>query len=72
MNLASFVNFRMPPVAPGGGLSFWPLCPSETKMSPFGAVMTSHGSLNVSGPLPATPALPSFIRTFPPGLNLIT
>ena len=40
--------------------------------SPFGATRTSDGWLNVSGPLPATPALPSVISTRPVGLNLKT
>ena len=47
--LPSFVNFMMRPLASGGGLSFWPLWPSDTKMSPFGAVITSHGSLKRVG-----------------------
>ena len=41
-------------------------------MSPFGAVITSHGWLSWPGPLPGTPASPSRSRTSPSGLNLIT
>jgi hypothetical protein len=72
MYFPSFVNFTMRPFAFGGRLSFWPLWPSDTKMSPFGAVITSVGSLSVSGPLPGTPAFPSVIKTLPSGLNLNT
>src|SRR5205823_1108333 len=49
-----------------------PPCPSATKISPFGPTMTSEGRLKVSGPSPATPALPSVISTLPSGLNLKT
>ena len=49
-----------------------PPCPSATKMSPLGAVTTSDGRLNVSGPSPATPALPKVSSTFPSGLNFTT
>src|SRR5262249_18789687 len=42
------------------------------KMSPLGATKTSDGPLKVSGPSPATPGLPSVIRTFPSELNLTT
>src|SRR5215510_6831147 len=65
MNFPSFENFTMRALES-------PPCPSATKMSPFGAVTTSLGRLNVSGPSPATPALPSVISTFPSGLNLNT
>ncbi len=41
-------------------------------MSPFGAMATAFGWLKVSGPSPATPALPSVIKTFPCGSNLKT
>src|ERR1041385_2001495 len=41
-------------------------------MAPFGAMTTSEGRLKVSGPLPATPALPSVISSFPSALNLNT
>ena len=41
-------------------------------MSPLGAVMTSFGSLNVSAPVPATPALPSCQQHLAVGLNLNT
>jgi hypothetical protein len=41
-------------------------------MSPLGATRTADGALNSSGPLPATPALPSRINTRPSGLNLKT
>ena len=40
--------------------------------APFGATATSVGSLNASGPLPATPGLPSASSTLPSGLNLKT
>src|SRR5262249_52417817 len=63
MNFPSFENFTMRALES-------PPCPSATKISPFGAVTTSHGRLKVSGPSPATPALPSVISTFPSGLNL--
>src|SRR5207248_10445317 len=39
--------------------------PSATKMSPFGAVTTSFGSVSAAGGSPATPALPSVSNTFP-------
>ena len=72
MNVPSGANFRMRPVAPTGGSGLWPLWPSDTKMSPFGAVITSHGSLSWPGPLPGWPAMPSRISTSPSGLNLMT
>src|SRR2546422_51563 len=49
-----------------------PLCPSATKMSPFGAIATSVGRSNSSRPGPATPGLPSDIKSFPSGLNFNT
>ena len=51
----------------------WPLWPSATKMSPFGATCTSFGSLR-SGPdpSPATPGRPSVSMSSPSGLNLKT
>src|SRR5258705_5515076 len=64
MNLPSLLNFTMRALV-------LPPCPSATKMSPFGATRTADGALNSSGPLPATPALPSVINTRPSGLNLI-
>src|ERR1700728_607090 len=66
MNFPSLVNFTT------RALPVFGECPSETKISPFGAIATSLGSLKVSGPSPATPALPRVIRTFPSGLNLKT
>src|SRR5437899_2290316 len=65
MNFPSFENFTMRALES-------PPCPSATKMSPFGAVRTSEGRLKVSGPSPATPALPSVSRTFPSALNFTT
>src|SRR5258708_834627 len=65
MNLPSLVNFTIRALV-------LPPCPSATKMSPFGATRTADGALNSSGPLPATPALPSVINTRPSGLNLKT
>src|SRR5579863_6908436 len=65
MNFPSLENFTM-------RLFDSPPWPSATKMSPLGATTTSDGMLNVSGPLPATPALPSVSRTFPSGENLKT
>src|SRR6266704_503910 len=65
MNFPSFENFTMRALES-------PPCPSATKMSPFGAVVTSDGRLKVSGPSPATPALPSVSKTFPLALNLTT
>ena len=70
--LAVGENLMMRPVEPSGCLAFCPLCPSETKMSPFGAVITSQGSLNRPGSLPRTPGCPSAISTSPSGLNLMT
>src|SRR5271169_1525606 len=49
-----------------------PPCPSPTKMSPLGATRTEDGALNVSGPSPGVPGLPSASRTLPSGLNLKT
>src|SRR5215470_11369633 len=49
-----------------------PPWPSATKMSPLGATSVAEGALNSSGPLPATPGLPSVINTLPSGLNLNT
>jgi hypothetical protein len=49
-----------------------PPWPSATKMSPFGATATSLGSLNLSGAVPRTPAVPSVSSTFPSRLNLKT
>src|SRR5215472_13906228 len=65
MNFPSFENFTM------RALVFSP-CPSATKMSPLGATKTSDSPLKVSGPSPATPGLPSVIKTFPSELNLPT
>src|SRR6266853_850070 len=65
MHFPSFVNFTM-------RLLLFPPCPSATKMSPFEPIATADGILNVSGPSPATPALPRVINTFPSGLNLKT
>src|SRR5579872_474849 len=45
------------------------LWPSETNMSPLGAIATAFGWLNVSGPSAATPALPSVIKIFPLGVQ---
>src|SRR3984957_889285 len=65
MNLPLLSNFTMRALV----LPPWP---SATKMSPFGATSTADGALNSSGPLPATPALPSRISSLPSGLNLMT
>src|SRR5713101_4838864 len=65
MNLPFLVNFTM------RALVSRP-CPSPTKISPFGATKTADGALNSSGPLPATPTLPSVSNTLPSGLNLKT
>src|SRR5579864_3511115 len=62
INLPSAENFTIRAFDPGP-------CPSATKISPFGAISTSLGLLNVSGPSPATPALPSVSNTFPSWLN---
>src|SRR5262245_37620271 len=65
MNFPSFENFTTRAFES-------PPCPSATKMSPFGAVVTADGRLKVSGPSPATPAFPRASKTFPSGLNLTT
>jgi len=65
MNLPSFENFTMRALES-------PPCPSATKMSPFEAVVMSDGRLKMSGPSPATPALPRVSKTFPFALNLTT
>ena len=70
--LAVLRELRDPRDRVGRAFAFWPLWPSATKMSPFGAVTTSFGSVSASGGLPATPALPSVSSTLPSGLNLIT
>src|SRR5260221_14019310 len=62
MNWPSLVNFTMR--AEPNLLGLWP---SDTKMSPLGAIATPVGRSNVSGPLPATPSLPSTIKTLLPG-----
>src|ERR1700693_2548733 len=67
INFPSFENFTMRALS-----HMQPVCPSETKMSPFGATTTSVGAPNVSGPVPLTPALPSVIKTLPSGLSLKT
>src|SRR5690349_13491705 len=41
-------------------------------MSPFGATATLVGRSKASGPVPATPGLPSVINTLPCGLRLST
>jgi hypothetical protein len=41
-------------------------------MSPFGVVITSLGSRNVSVPRAPTPDLPNCRSTFPSGLNFVT
>ena len=46
--------------------------PSVTKISPFGATATPLGRLNVSGPCPVTPVVPSVIKTSPSGLSFTT
>ena len=73
MKLPSLSNLTMRATVSGGASAAWPVCPSETKMSPLGAVTTSHG-VNSSGPLPspATPGVPSVSRISPSGLNLST
>ena len=58
MKLPSLSNLRIRPVRPSGGSGLCPLCPSDTKMSPFGAVITSHGSLSCPGPVPRLTSLP--------------
>ena len=50
----------------------FPEWPSDTKMSPLGAIATPVGRSNVTGPVPATPGVPIVIRTFPSGLSLRT
>ena len=72
MNFPSFEKIEMRPTVPGGAVGFWPLCPSEIRMSPFGARMTSHGSFSDSGGSPGAPPFPIVIRILPSGLNLIT
>ena len=72
MNFPSRVNFTIRDAVAGVAVACWPKCPSETKMSPFGAVITSHGSSNISGPPPFCPALPRRISTFPSGLSFST
>ena len=63
----------MRPVEPGGGFAFCPLWPSDTKIDPSGAVITSHGSLKkVPGSLFRTPGSPSVISTSPSGENFTT
>jgi hypothetical protein len=46
------------------------LCPSVTKMSPFGATATSVGSFSSAGGSPATPAWPIVSNSSPSGLLL--
>src|SRR5215475_15827724 len=41
-------------------------------MSPLGATSAAEGALNSSAPLPATPRLPSVIKSLPSGPNLKT
>src|ERR1700730_1427314 len=65
MNFPSFENFTIRAFES-------PPCPSPTKISPLEATATADGRLKVSGPSPATPALPSVINTFPSALNLKT
>jgi hypothetical protein len=67
MNLPFLSNFTMRALLKV--LGWWP---SETKISPFGAIATPVGRSKVSGPLPGTPSLPSVIRTLPSGLSLST
>src|SRR5438552_14139088 len=72
MNLPSFVNLEIRATVSGVAFSPCPECPSETKMSPFAATTTLHGSVKASGGFPATPARPSVSNTFPSGLNFTT
>src|SRR5712675_1170558 len=65
MNLPSGVNLTIRALV-------LPPCPSLTMMSPLRATATSVGALNISGPTPATPGLPSVSETLPSGLNLMT
>src|SRR5882672_10112698 len=71
-NLPSFVNLEIRATVSGVAFSPCPECPSDTKMSPFGATTTLHGSFSASGGFPATPGLPKVSSTFPSGLNLTT
>src|SRR6266852_4875020 len=72
MNLPSFVNLEIRATVSGVAFSPCPEWPSVTKISPFAATTTLHGSVKASGGFPATPALPSTSSTFPSGLNFTT
>src|SRR6267378_2447337 len=72
MNLPSFVILEIRATVSGVAFSPCPECPSETKMSPFAATTTLHGSVKASGGFPASPARPSVSSTLPSGLNFTT
>src|SRR5882762_2128737 len=72
MNVPSFVNREMRATVSGVAFSPCPEWPSATKISPFGATSTLHGSVRASGGFPAIPARPSVSSTFPSGLNFTT
>src|SRR5215471_16757601 len=60
----SLVNFTM------RALPMLGVCPSETRMSPLGAIATSLGWLKEAGSPGSPPGLPSVMSTFPSGENL--
>src|SRR5882762_7994186 len=72
MNVPSFVNREMRATVSGVAFSPCPEWPSATKISPFGATSTLHGSVRASGGFPAIPARPSVSSTFPSELNFTT
>ena len=64
--LSNFTTRALPTAVPP------PVCPSATKISPFGAMAASVGASNSSFPEPATPFFPSVSRIFPLGSSFIT
>src|ERR1700682_243585 len=71
MNLPSLVKCTMRALLGLPSIMPWP---SPTKMLSSGAITTLDGALNRSwlSLSPATPSLPSVIRSFPSGLNFLT
>ena len=62
----SLENRDMRPCGP------WAEWPSETRISPLGATITSLGWLSASGGSPVIPGVPNTIRTSPSALNFTT
>lgn len=72
MNLPSLLNFITRMFRPAGMKGMIGAWPSVTKMSPFGAVITSLGDWKWVSSLPRWPATPRVSNTLPAGESLVT